>query len=434
MSGDESSDSDSSSNGDTDDESIFERARTSGPGDQGRRRLGRTPRGRPDDRLRRHRGAPLEEIQRRWDRMMMLPTSAVYEGVGNGDATRGEGYTEAGRMEAPAITGTRDYTNGHARATTASGQEFARRLEQREARFGSTPRGARGNGGVSHGGGSDVSGPEVAYHGWNTRGSHGGHLKPGVNSYSVQSAKPSFQQKLPRAPSVDGAHRGAAEAKTGLRTGTKEAQGSSQAAQPWHLTVSPITGATPGDSSKAGGPRPTGLFGADDSLADASAQHGAAEAATGLQTGSTTTGAQRRTQVATREAGGLITPPPDEPRAEVRPDLQIGAGGRRAGPKGLGSGLSATSEAFVDASKENATEVERRRLADGASAGPVRRRPPLEPTDDCERGRKHARTTSRGRRALAGLSRQRQRWLHELESIGIRLDSEEELAAMGAQR
>ena len=64
---------------------------------------------------------------------------------------------------------------------------------------------ARSTRGVSHGGGSDVSGPEVASHGWKTRGSHGGHLKPGVNSDSVQSAKPSFQRRLPWASSVDGA-------------------------------------------------------------------------------------------------------------------------------------------------------------------------------------------------------------------------------------
>ena len=115
--------------------------------------------------------------------------------------------------------------------------------------------------------------------------------------------------------------------------------------------------------------------------------------------------------------------------------LQIGAGERRTVPAGHGFKTTATIEVAVDDDERNDAESERRRLEQAAEQPSTKRRPTPAETDDVVRRRKRALTHDRGRNVLG--SRQRQRWVHQLDELGELpqgAQRAEAIKALGAQR
>ena len=85
-------------------------------------------------------------------------------------------------------------------------------------------------------------------------------------------------------------------------------------------------------------------------------------------------------------------------------------------PAGHGFRTTATIEVAVDDDERNDAESERRRLEQAAEQPSTKRRPTPAETDDVVRRRKRALTHDRGRNVLG--SRQRQRWVHQLDELG----------------
>ena len=95
---------------------------------------------------------------------------------------------------------------------------------------------------------------------------------------------------------------------------------------------------------------------------------------------------------------------------------QIGAGERRTVPAGPAFKATETIEVAVDDDERNDAESERRRLEQAAEQPSTKRRPTPAETDDVVRRRKRALTHDKGRNVLG--SRQRQRWVHQLDDLG----------------
>ena len=115
--------------------------------------------------------------------------------------------------------------------------------------------------------------------------------------------------------------------------------------------------------------------------------------------------------------------------------MQIGAGERRTVSAGHGFKTTATIEVAVNDDECNDAESERRRLERAAEQPSTKRRPTPAETDDVVRRRKLALTYDRGRNVLG--SRQRQRWVHQLDELGELpqgAQRAEAIKALGAQR
>ena len=104
---------------------------------------------------------------------------------------------------------------------------------------------------------------------------------------------------------------------------------------------------------------------------------------------------------------------------------QIGAGERRTVPAGHGFKTTETIEVAVDDDERNDAESERRRLEQAAEQPSTKRRPSPAETDDVVRRRKRALTHDRGRNVLG--SRQRQRWVHQLDRNAWEIDLPERI-------
>ena len=115
--------------------------------------------------------------------------------------------------------------------------------------------------------------------------------------------------------------------------------------------------------------------------------------------------------------------------------LQIGAGERRTVPAGHGFKTTATTDVAVGDDERNDAESERRQLERAAEQPGTKRRPTPAVTGDVARRRKRALTHDRGRNVLG--SRQRQRWVHQLDELGELpkgAQRAETIKALGAQR
>ena len=94
-----------------------------------------------------------------------------------------------------------------------------------------------------------------------------------------------------------------------------------------------------------------------------------------------------------------------------------------------------TIDVAVDDDERNDAESERRQLERAAEQPSTKRRPTPAETDDVVRRRKRALTHDRGRNVLG--SRQRQRWVHQLDELGELpkgAQRAEAVKALGAQR
>ena len=102
---------------------------------------------------------------------------------------------------------------------------------------------------------------------------------------------------------------------------------------------------------------------------------------------------------------------------------------------GHGFKTTATIEVAVDDGERNDAVSDRRRLERAAEQPSTKRRPAPAETDDVARRRKLALTHDRGRNVLG--SRQRQRWVHQLDELGELpkgAQRAEAIKALGAQR
>ena len=430
----EESESDSSG-GDTDDECISERVAAFEAQRARKARRERTPRDRRSDRVKRKDGRPLEEVQRHWDAGM---TSSSHHGS---DDDR-ESLTSNTDMRARGAEGASAETDrGEREHTTASevatDDTFATRLTGRAVRFGPSE-----DAGTDQ---PDDRRRQPTGERWDrkSRVARVADFARWAERVTATADDTESQTKRARKRAGRAERRATAAAVSDITT----AEGNSQDVISSYPGDESLRRSYPGDGvvgileklqtttggggvdlcaeevgharSNVSGYRASGAKGADTDVSDITTADGGSQDVISSYPGDESL---RRSY-------------PGDGVVGILKKLQIGAGERRTVPAGHGFRTTATIEVAVEDDERNDAESERRRLERAAEQPSTKRRPTPAESDDVVRRRKRALTHDRGRNVLG--SRQRQRWVHQLDEQGKLprgAQRAEAIKSLGAQR
>ena len=427
----EESESDSSDGG-TDDECISERMAAFEAQRVRKARRERGPRDRRGERAKRKGSQPLGEVQRLWDAEMT--SSSQKSSDDDRESLTSETDMRARRAEGASA----DKSRSKAKESTTTGEvatddTFATRLEGRAVRFGSEESAGEDQ--------PDDRRQRPTGERWGQRGRVARVADfarwAEAGTATADDTEPQTKRARKRAGRAE---RHSVASKVSDTTGGEGGAAASQKL----LTRRPsahqaLPGGEPGDPASVPGRKtPQGDTGTP--LRDG------CTFVLGCPTGETVDNQrrERRTSLsANAEAaahGGALptTRKADSSKKElvgILKKMQIGAGERRTVSAGHGFKTTATIEVAVNDDERNDAESERRRLERAAEQPSTKRRPTPAETDDVVRRRKLALTYDRGRNVLG--SRQRQRWVHQLDELGELpqgAQRAEAIKALGAQR
>ena len=415
----EESESDSSG-GDTDDECISERVAAFEAQRARKARRERTSRDRRGDRVKRKDGRPLEEVQRQWDAGM---ASSSHH---SSDDDR-ESLTSNTDMRARGAEGASAETDrGEREHTTASevatDDTFATRLTGRAVRFG-----PRGDAGTDQ---PDDRRRQPTGERWDrkSRVARVADFARWAEQVTATADDTESQTKRARKRAGRTERRTTAAAVSDITTAGGRGEVPETAESALRGSAAPTTTGGGGVDfraeevgharSKVSGYSASGAKGADTDVSDI-----------------TTADGGRRDATSYPGDESLRRSYPGDGVVGILKKLQIGAGERRTVPAGHGFRTTATIEVAVDDDERNDAESERRRLEQAAEQPSTKRRPAPAESDDVVRRRKRALTHDRGRNVLG--SRQRQRWVHQLDEQGKLprgAQRAEAIKSLGAQR